>query len=268
MLVTIERPTALQIAVRAWSSLFQALPRLALLFSATAILVSVLNWLPTFFALATVDDLDPIVKSGGSLQGRVVLAAIGLDFVQTLTRAFIVAPAVVAMYRFILLNDADHFSFLVAGRYAIWSFAITGLAMFFAWMGAFVPQMILAFLLVCPLAIGLAILIIKSMLLYPAVAVSEKSASAFSRIETAFKRSGGMFWLTVGALALTLLPVGLIEGAALYEFGRSASLYAELGGGVVTVFYVVLTAAVASYLYSYAAHRNFPNYASPQNSRS
>ena len=268
MLVTRERPTVFQIARRAWGSLDQALLWIAPLLIAGLALLSARDAafaeLHDKLGIATLDALEKSAKSGVSIGIAAVLPSFGLDMAVNLITALLTAPIAVAMHRFVLLEEIRRFTVLtpVTLRFAAWIFAFDTLAM----IGISTATLahnglpLLSGLLMVVLAVGLVILVIKTLVLFPAVAVEEQSDRTSNRIETALNRSNGIFWLTVWSFMLASLPLGLVQAVTIFllRHFNEPPIFIQLCRNAVTILTVALGAAVASYLYSYAAHRGTP----------
>lgn len=264
MLVTIERPSAARITERAWDSFWQALPWITpLLLVSFALKVGsdfAITGLHEVLNVPTDDALKIIAESGTSLSVAASLPTLGIALIEDILRALIRAPVAVAMHRFILLGEVRRFQALswLTLRFAAWIFAFEALGTPVNWilnLDHSIP--IPATVVVSILGIGLSIIAIRILLLYPAVAVGEKNENISSQIEIALHRGDGIFWLTIGSFVLAFLPIlaaNILVGILLGEFTKPSTItqiWLDLSNTVA----IALGAAVASYLYSYAAHR-------------
>jgi uncharacterized BrkB/YihY/UPF0761 family membrane protein len=118
------------------------------------------------------------------------------------------------------------------------------------------------------------VLVLWTLLLFPAIAVDEPVSSAAKRLDTALERTKGNFWLTFHAMILTLGPLILVMFLVLAgpmfkdgidpardpsaDVARFATWPYLLWSGASYVLMVALGAAAASWLYSYALSRNSP----------
>ena len=292
MLVTVERPTGLQVAGRAWRSIFSAVRQMIPLFIGSVLLLMAWNvayqWLigllpwPSITVEMGSRAADPQEISAPLTQGLLV----GLLYVTV--RVIALAPIAVAVHRFILLNEARKAPFFINRltlRFAVW------MALFeIAWtligqLYDVVPSLILAvpknpdimlhsffwWLIGLANLILMPVIVLRTMLLFPAVAVEEQNGQApFARLKTATSRAKGSFWMTLIATVLALLPVFVFWNAVLlaphYAFGvRADTMTAPLigwlystGESAVAVLMVALMAATASWLYSHAAQNSRP----------
>ncbi|HJT42532.1 MAG TPA: hypothetical protein VJ750_03430 [Rhizomicrobium sp.] len=216
--------------------------------------------------IPTDNALDAMAKSSTGLSVAASMPAIGLDAVKVLAQALITAPVAVAIHRFILLGEirrVDPLSRLTL-HFAAWIFAFDILVSAFNWALRFLHAMSdgMQWGLII-LLINFFIFIIRITLLYPGVAVGEASEGAYRRLDIAFRRSSGMFWLMIGSLVLTLLPAFALAMLAAFIVAFvnialglvSTSIVMQVWFNLFGIFAIALAAAVASYLYSYAAHR-------------
>lgn len=264
MLVTAARPTIFGIAKRAWSSLFQAAPRMALLFLIGYVLMAgldiAIDRLSALLAIPSRDALMAILKSGRRLPWLGISEAFGKDLLVSLLRALITAPLAVAMHRFILLGETHRFYFVsrLTLRFALWLAGLGLPAIILVWLMLFASQDTTLVPMLTILFIALLLVLMQTLQLFPGVAVEERSADLSARLETALERAEGMFWLTLVALNLTLLPLGLAQAIAVRAFAKLAAhapLIVPLAKAAEVLMAVVLTASAVSWLYSYSAHK-------------
>ena len=265
MLVTTDRPKFWQIARRAWQSLFAALPRMALLFLITYVLLAGLNIaidrLPAILSIPARDTLKEAMTEGRRLEAFGVLKAIGLDIAAAILRAFIIAPLAVAMHRFILLGETRRFYFLsrLTLRFALWFLGLQSLVLLFGWLILFATGATGLVPMLTLLMAALVLFLMQTLQLFPSVAVEEPSQTVSGRIETALERAEQKFWLTLLGILLTLLPVILVQAIAVKAFAKLAEhapLLPPLAKAAAALVVISLVAAAVSFLYSYAAHRN------------
>jgi hypothetical protein len=277
MLVTTERPTARQVTARAWQSLFSALRRMAPFFlTAFLLLVAVsfvINQLSHLLPFTPTDYARHLVKPGPVPLGGMLLL-LAFTTVSTILSAIILAPVAVAIHRFILLGETRTGLYTVTAislRFAAW------VALFRVTMQLFQMLQFLrpgSYFLVSLINLGYWVLVLWTLLLFPAVAVEEYSDGAAKRLDIALERTKGNFWLTLRAMLLTLAPLvlvmSLIVVVPMFKGGLNATRdpaadVARFGtwpyllwGGVSTIALVALGAAAASWLYSYALSRTAP----------
>jgi hypothetical protein len=264
MLTTTGRPKLFQTVRRAWRSLFQAAGQMIPLFVIAYILMAALDIAaaraPAMLSIPLRDTMKQTLTDGRSLKALDLSKAIGLDIVTMILRAMILAPVAVAMHRFILLGETRRLFFVsrLSLRFAAWIMALDSLALIAWWLILFatgstglVPTLYL-------LMFALVIFLIQLLPLFPAVAVEESSPTVSARLETALERAENVFLLTIGALILTFLPVGVAQAIAVKAFAKlaeQAPLIVPLARAAMALIVTALTAAVMSFLYSYCAQR-------------
>lgn len=267
MLVTAERPTALQIAGRSWRSLFSATRQLSPLFLVCLVLLIALasrsQWLPGYQAWLT-------ELSGGRLNMQRMLFSIALSDIIGL---ILLAPLAVAVHRFILLGeDRNQLYFFnrTALRFALLLVLFEAAKLFSTYLSLLGTPSAVTFLY----NVIYGIVACWTLLIFPAVALEEKQAGGL--FTTATTRAQGNFWLIFRSLFLTIFLPGLVWG--ILNFGYNILLTRMLRAGipqpVLSACYVLvnngfkialvgLGAAAASHLYSYAAHRPLESEALP-----
>jgi len=242
MLTTTNRPKFWQIAGHAWTSLFQALRQMALLFLITYILLAgldiAIDRVPAILSIPAHDALKEAMTAGRRLEATDILKAIGLDIAAAILRAFIIAPLAVAMHRFILLGETRRFYFAsrLTVRFALWFLVLQSPVLLLEWLILFLMQ---------------------TLQLFPSLAVEEPSQTPSGRIETALERAEQKFWLTLLGIGLTLLPIILAQAIAVKAFAKLAEhtrLLPPLSKAAAGLVVISLVAAAVSFLYSYTAH--------------
>lgn len=275
MLVTTERPTARQITARAWQSLFSALRRMTPFFLTAFLLLMTVTFLTNrlshLLPFTPTDYARHLVKpSPLPLSGLFLLLA--FTTLSTILHAVILAPVAVTMHRFILLGETRTGLYAITAvslRFAAWA------ALFQVTLGLFQMIQLLRpgmHLLVGLMNLGYWVLVLWTLLLFPAVAVEEASSGAANRLDTALERTKGNFWLTFRAMLLTLAPLVLVMSLVFLvpmlkdginpardpsvDVARFGTWPYLLWGGASSILLVALGAAAASWLYSYAVSRN------------
>lgn len=275
MLVTPERPTARQVTIRAWQSLFSAMRQMAPFFLTAFLLLVAVSFVTSqlshLLPFTPADYARHLVKPGPVPLGGLLLL-LAFTTVSTVLSAIILSPVAVAMHRFILLGETR------TGLYAITAISLR----FAAWVALFRVTMQLFQMIqllrpgmtfvVSLINLGYWVLVLWTLLLFPAVAVEEPSNGAASRLDTALERTKGNFWLTFRAMFLTLVPLvlvmSLIVVGPMFKGGLNAARdpaadVARFGtwpyllwAGASGIALVALGAAAASWLYSYALSRS------------
>jgi len=275
MLVTNERPTARQIAARAWQSLFSAMRQMAPFFVTAFLLLVAVSFgtsrLSHLLPFTPTDYARHLVKPGPVPLGGMLLLLV-FTTLTTILSAVILAPVAVVMHRLILLGEVRRGLYAVTAtslRFAAWVALFRVALQLFQMMQLLRPGMNFVVGLV---NIGYWVLVLWTLLLFPAVAVEEPVSSAANRLDTALERTKGNFWLTFRAMLLTLAPpvlvMSLVFVVPMFKGGfdpardpsadvaRFGSWPFLLWGGASGVLLVALGAAAASWLYSYAVSRN------------
>jgi hypothetical protein len=264
MLITTVRPTALGVALRAWSSLLRAARLMLPLFLVTYVLMAglgiAIDRLSAILSIPSIDALKEIVTAGRRLPWLGVSEAIGRDVVVCIVQAVIAAPLAVAMHRFILLGETRRFTFAtrLTMRFAAWIFLLQIPVMILAWLILFAGPATALVPLLTVVLIALLLFLMQTLQLFPAVAVQEPSETVSARLETALERAEGMFWLALVALVLTFLPIGVVQAVAMrvsVKLVAHAPLIVPLAKAALGIVTVALAAAAVSWLYSYGAHK-------------
>lgn len=264
MLITTARPTVFGLAKRAWSSLFRAAASMALLFvigyGLMAGLDVAVDRLSTLLAIPSHDAVREMVKSGRRLPWLNLAKAFGMDIAICLLRAIITAPLAVAMHRFILLSERRSIYFVsrLSLRFSLWLVGLQVPAVILLWLILFATQDTALVPILFMILAALLLFLMQTLQLFPGVAVEERSRDISARLETALERAEGMFWLTLVALIVTLLPVQLARLIAVRGFGKLAAhlpLIVPLARAAASLMVGLLGASLVSWLYSYGAHR-------------
>lgn len=262
MLKTTNRPKFWQIAGRAWTSLFQALRQMAILFLSTYVLLAgldiAIDRVPTILAIPAHDTLKEAMTAGRRLAATDILKAIGLDIAAAILRAFIVAPLAVAMHRFILLGETRRFFFTsrLTIRFALWFLVLQSPVLLLEWLILFATGATGLVPMLTLLMAALVLFLMQTLQLFPSVAVEEPSQTPSGRIETALERAEQKFWLTLLGIGLTLLPIILAQAIAVKAFAKLAEharLLPPLSKAAAGLVVISLVAAAVSFLYSYTA---------------
>jgi len=257
MLVTTERPTARRIAGHAWRSLFQAAGQLAPLFLGSLALLVLINtrsvWLPGY--QAWVSQLP-----GGPLGLANALILTIVEFLGLI----LLAPLAVAIHRFVLLGEMCKNPILF-NRTSLRFAALLVLFELAKLAGALV-QLRISTVVGVLYQIGCFIVICWTLLVFPSIAVEEKTADGLFR--TAAARARGNSWLIARSLLLTVYPLAVVWVVLLltYNFSLMALLRSGVPQSLLSCCYVLINncfkialiglgAATASWLYSYAAPR-------------
>lgn len=262
MLVTTERPKPWRIAGRAWRGLISALLRMTPLFVIAYVLMAgldiAIDRVPAMLSIPSREAFRATLTAGRSLHAAELWKAIGLDVASAVLRALIIAPAAVAVHRFILLEGRARFAPLVSLRFAAWILALQAPALVLWWLILFASQATGLAPVLSLLLIAYVVVLIQASPLFAAVAVGEPSITVSARLETALERTEHLWLRTAGTLILTLLPVILARAVAQKAFAKLAEhlpLLAPLAKAAAGLVSVTLVAAAVSWLYSYAAHR-------------
>lgn len=271
MLVTTERPTARQVTARAWQSLFSATRRMAPFFITSFLLLVAVTFLTNrlshLLPFTPADYARHLVKPAPVPLGGMLLL-LAFTTLSTILGAIILAPVAVVMHRFILLGEARTGIYTITGislRFAAWAALFRVALQLFQMIQLLRPGM---HFLVGLIDIGYWVLVLWTLLLFPAIAVEEPSSSAGRRLDTALERTKGNFWLTLRAMILTLAPLALVISFVILapmlkdginpardpaqDVARFTSWPYLLWGAASSIALVALGAAAASWLYSYA----------------
>jgi len=108
------------------------------------------------------------------------------------------------------------------------------------------------------LLIVLSLFLMQTLQLFPGLALEERSRDLSERLETALERSEGLFWLTFIATVLAFLPVAVAQLVAVRvspKLVAQAPLIVPIAKAGLEWIGVSLLAALASWLFSYGAHK-------------
>lgn len=269
MLITTDRPTAFQVAGRAWQSTFSAMRQMAPLFlSCLAALLAITfasQWLthnPS--PLLTPDQVAWLNHPSGLLPPwfwRVFPRTVFWELVD----AIILAPVAVAVHRFILLGEVRKGVIFVSPV----TLRFAALAAVFAILQIVIGLFQLTFSPLTGAVVNIAYWScgIWTLLTFPSIAVEEPFSNAARRLDVAIGRVKGSFWLTVRTMFMTVLLVVLMIGVyetapffmdprALKDPATTMERYTgwpfEIAMIVAMILMTALGAAAASWLYSYA----------------
>ena len=262
MLVTTVRPKPLGLALRAWSSLLDAvrvtLPLFLIGYLLLAGLDIAVHRLSALAAIPSTDTLKEIIKDNRRLPWLGIWQAIGLDFLTCFLRAIILAPLALAMHRYILLGEVRRFSILPKPRFALWIFLLQLPVLVLWWLIIFGRGATGLVPLLYVLLIVLSLFLMQTLQLFPGLALEERSRDLSERLETALERSEGLFWLTFIATVLAFLPVAVAQLVAVRvspKLVAQAPLIVPIAKAGLEWIGVSLLAALASWLFSYGAHK-------------
>jgi hypothetical protein len=202
--------------------------------------------------------LRRVIRAGGNPGWPLILKTYGFATLEEALRAVIMAPVAVAIHRFILLGEVRRFYFFSPAtlRFAAWIFALWMPVEILSWNGDLLSRKsTMAYVIFSVLQIGLTILWVAMMRLFPAIAVEERQSSILERVEAALEHGKGMFWLSLTAVILACLPPYLFRtliNMLPYAKTNPCRLF---NFAIYSVSTIVLFAAIASILYGYAANR-------------
>ena len=267
-----ESPTAFDIARRAWTSLFQAVRQMPLLFlSCFTILIAgsyAVQWLPG--SELTAADQEWMKHPSGPPPN--FWRAMPSYALSGLLHGVILSPLAVAVHRFVLLGEVQQKPFF-----------LTKVTLQFALLFAFFPLIhycLVIFMFGGPMGSTLANVIYCSavcwtLLVFPSLAVGEPSDNFARRLDTAIARAKGRFWLIAGSLFLTAFLLFLTSMMVVAwpaftpsaEIQNNPSATIELfeswpviaASDAVMIATTALAAATASWLYSYATGKRPPD---------
>jgi hypothetical protein len=181
--------------------------------------------------------------------------------------AIILSPVAVAVHRFILLGEIRKGLFFLspvalrfAGLVALFNIIEQALAQFALTSSMFARSI---------MQITYWSAILWTLLVFPSIAVEEKSAGPARRLDTAIGRARGNFWLILRAMLLTVSPLAILSVAPYFAAmgGDTATVPQktlaimaqlekwpyQLALSALSIMVVALGAAAASWLYGYAA---------------
>jgi len=259
MLITLERPTDIQIARRAWKSMLEAARQMWPLFLGSLFVLIVVAsrglWLPGYAAWQKqlLTEMSPFIFS------------LIMTSVSNTISLILLAPLAVAVHRFVLLGEVRKTPYFFNRT----SLKFAGMLLAFQILGFLVlplqlwgaPRAITLFHSLAYFAI-----VCWTMLVFPAVAVEEKNAKG--RLRTAILRARGNFWKILRCMLLISIVLGLPWFVLLMSYNICLgkllqsgvpqfllSSYYLLMNNAFRLLLAALGAATVSHLYSYAAHR-------------
>jgi len=189
----------------AWPSVIVAFRKMMPLFLSAGVLYAIFGiaerWILDRFVPVT-DGLSDVVRF-------FVAEAIALP--EIAAKALLLAPVAVAVHRFVLLDEVSQgFTALrqpCLRNFVIWTFCVQLALNSVAIFGAVADISIFPFLA----WIALFALFVRTLLIFPAVAIEVPAASASDRIEASLTSSRGLFWKTIFAVVVSVLPLILVE---------------------------------------------------------
>jgi len=196
------------IAKRGWRSLAGAFRAMPLLFIVTLVLGAALRI--AFLKVPFLREAMP-APTLENLSGKKLFIHLGVHLGLILAWAAIVVPMAVAIHRFTLLGERrSGFPYHAAHtrNFFYWTAGLL-LAFFIArsfsllLMAVTFVQALTAFVI----EIGVFIIVIQLLMMFPALATGVPAASAEARIDASFRRMEGNFWLLARTVVLTLLPL-------------------------------------------------------------
>ena len=196
------------IAKRAWASLGRAFGAMPLLFLVTLILGAGLRI--AFLKVPFLREAMP-APTLEKLTAAALSIHLGVHLGLILAWAAIVVPMAVAIHRFTLLGERKPGFPYRAGHtrnFFAWTAGLL-LAFFIArsfsllLMAVSFVQALTAFVI----EIGIFIIIIQLLMMFPALAIGVPASSAEARIDASFRHMQGNFWLLARTVVLTLLPL-------------------------------------------------------------
>lgn len=199
------------IAKRGWASLAGAIRAMPLLFLVTLILGAALR-----VAFLKVDLLRNAMPAPTleKLTSAVLFTHLGAHLALILAWAAIVVPMAVAIHRYTLLGERRPGFPYRAGHTRNFFYWTAGLLLAFFIARSF-SLLLMAVTFVQALTagvieIGIFIIIIQILMIFPALAIGVPAKSAEARIDASFRRMEGNFWLLARTVVLTLLPLLIV----------------------------------------------------------
>lgn len=269
MLITTDRPTAFQVAGRAWRSTFLAMRQMAPLFiSCLAILLAISffsRWLQHNPSFKLTPDQESWLKHPSGQLPIALWRSFPMTIFWEIVDAIILAPVAVAVHRFVLLGEVRKGLIFISSatlRFAVLAASLAVLEMALGLFGLgispFAHTMFNVVYWSC---------VIWTLLAFPSIAVEEPFGSVARRMDVAIGRVKGNFWLIVRTMLLTVFLIFLAIG--LYEtipflmdpqalqhpqamMDRYTAWPFEIVMTAAMVLMTALGAAAASWLYSYA----------------
>jgi hypothetical protein len=196
------------IAKRGWRSLAGAFRAMPLLFIVTLVLGAGLRI--AFLKVPFLREAMP-APTLEQLTSQRLFTHLGVHLGLILAWAAIVVPMAVAIHRFTLLGERSPGFPYRAGHTRNFFYWTAGLLLAFFIARSF-SLLLMAVTFVQALTagvieIGIFIIIIQLLMMFPALALGVPAPSAEARIDASFRRMEGNFWLLVRTVVLTLLPL-------------------------------------------------------------
>lgn len=234
----------------AWSSLIGAFGKMALLFLASGICSVVFGLLERRSSTA----LSPII--GDFPPVLMVLAGFALLLPAVAIEVALLAPVAVAVHRFVLLEEVSPgFSVMrrsCLGFFAAWMIGVEFLFSLVELVGAFLGVL-------C--TVVLTVLFVRTLLIFPAVALEVPSQGIGDRIEGSLSATRGLSWSIFFAVFVAALPLSLLQSLPVIAAMRpdllklstqayaDVLLYASMLEDFLKPVVVGILAAVASWIY-------------------
>ncbi len=253
------RPDWARFVILAWSSAGVAFAKMIPLFLSAAVLY-------VMFGVADRWIMDGLTSISDNWPHAALVLAFGaIGLLEMAIDALLLAPVAVAVHRFVLLEEVSPgFTVLrqpCIGNFVIWTFwlevALNAVDLFEALADNWFIGVLGT--------VALFVLFARTLLIFPAVAIDVPAVSASDRIEASLSSSRGLFWATVFTVIMAILPLGLIEFAAVFlDFLHlmqpnwtgvpqfDALLISAVLGDFVHPLLAGVLAAVASWIYLWA----------------
>jgi hypothetical protein len=199
------------IARRGWASLAGAVRAMPLLFIATLALGAGLR--VAFLKIPALHNAMP-APTLEKLTSVTLLTHLGVHLGLILAWAAIVVPMAVAIHRFTLLGERSAGFPYRAHHTRNFFFWTSGLLLAFFIARSF-SLLLMAVTFVQALTagvieIGIFIIVIQLLMMFPALAIGVPAPSTEARIDASFRRMEGNFWLLARTVVLTLLPLLIV----------------------------------------------------------
>lgn len=257
--VGLKRPGVFLTAKLAWISTTTIFLKRPVLFAVIAFLNLVIGFVERC-TQATIDGYVRIHETAGTWTEAELVFLV----VTTAVNSMLLAPVLVVVHRYVLLGEASGWKTERIARFALWSAAIS-----LCVISATLPAFIGAAIIVPFILIGFAVCSIKLICIFPAVAVDVPSKNPVKRITASWKMTDGLFWLILLSLAVSGLPLLIVEFApqiVSYVFhavavagqGEGVDLpinssllqhLSDLIGDILAPFWLGVGAAVVSWIY-------------------
>lgn len=189
----------------AWPSAIAAIRKMMPLFLSAAVLYAIFGIAERWI----LDRVLPVTDGLGDVARGFAAETIALP--EIAANALLLAPVAVAVHRFVLLDEVSP-GFTVLRQpclrnFVIWTFCVQLALNSVAIFG------IVADISIFPLLAWIALFALfgRTLLIFPAVAIEVPAASASGRIEASLTSSRGLFWTTIFAVIVSVLPLILVE---------------------------------------------------------